>query len=274
MKNTNLFQKFCPLLFSVIFLICAYFVNVNNEKPLMFISKQDQSINFDSSFYTYFNLGLKRFISSSLWISTIIESDVEHYKQKDLNSWMFLRFNSISILEPMFYENYTFGGIYLSIIKDDIPGASIIYNKGLALFPNDFVLLRDAAFHFHFEANDFERSYQLHSKLINHPNASAIIISSFARLEKERGNTDAAFNILASKLAQLKDQNSFLALKIKNHLYALKAEKDLNCLNKKIPQNTPCSLRDYENNFYLRKDGVYYALKDWIPFAIKKKAPR
>ncbi|MGZ3810010.1 MAG: hypothetical protein ACXVCE_18140, partial [Bacteriovorax sp.] len=104
MKNSVLIQKIYLPLLSGLFLVAAYFVNINNEKPLMFISKQDQSINVNTSLITYVNLGLKRLISSSLWISTIIESDIEHYKKKDLNSWMFLRFNSIAELEPDFYE--------------------------------------------------------------------------------------------------------------------------------------------------------------------------
>jgi len=93
---SNLFKKILPYA-SVGFLLAgAYAVNVHNEKPMMYISKQDQTINFDSTLYRYFNLGLKRLLSSTLWVSTIIESDIEHYKQKDLNSWMYLRFNIIS----------------------------------------------------------------------------------------------------------------------------------------------------------------------------------
>lgn len=270
MKKSTLFQKLSLFIISALFLAAAYFVNVNNEKPLMFISKQDQSINFNTLLFTYVNLGLKRLISSTLWVSTILESDVEHYKNKDLNSWMFLRFNSISELEPLFYENYAFGGTYLSIIKDDIPGASIIYNKGLAVYPDDYSLLRDAAFHFHFEANDYERSYQIHSALIKNHQASAVIISSFARLEKERGNLDAAFNILSSKLDQIQDKKSFLAIKIKNHLYSLKAEKDLECLNNQNRKSKLCSRLDFNNHPYILENGTYYAAEKWEPLKIKK----
>jgi len=127
----------------------------------MFVSKQDSSINFNNNLYAYLNAGLKRFISSSIWISTILESDVEHYKSKDLNSWMYLRFNSISLLEPQFIENYRFGGVYLSIIKDDIVGASKLYRQGLAVYPDDYSLIKNASFHFYFEAKDVQSAYPL-----------------------------------------------------------------------------------------------------------------
>ncbi len=268
MKKIKFFPKVLPYFLSASLLGAAYLVNAKYEKPLMFISKQDQSLNFNSSFFTYFNLGLKRLISSTLWVSTILESDIEHYKKADLNSWMFLRFNTISILEPNFYEDYSFGGVYLSIIKDDIPGATVIYNKGLQIYPDDYSLLKDAAFHFHFEARDYERSYQIHSKLIKHPKVTAVVLSNLARMENERGNPEIAFQLLSTKLSQLKDQKSFFATKIKEQLYSLKAEIDLECLNR---NKGNCAYYDYNNRPYLKKNDTYYAEKPWTPLKIKRK---
>ena len=271
MKTLIYLKKYSLLVSAIFLLVVAFSINQNLNKPLLVLSKQNETWNLNDEIILKFNLGFKRLTSSLMWVSTILESDIEHYNKKDLNSWMFLRFNTISKLEPRFYENYAFGGLYLSIIKDDISGASIIYNKGLGIFPNDYALLRDAAFHFHFEANDYERSYQIYSKLITHPSAPTIVLSSLARLEKDRGNPDAAFNILFSKLGQIKDQNSFLALKIKDYLYAITAEKDLNCLNNKTLPTSTCSYRDFENALYLKKGDTYYASKNWIPFVVKKK---
>lgn len=271
MKNRILFLNISLFFLAALLLAAAYVVNVNNEKPLMNITKQDQSINFNASLYTYINLGLKRLISSTLWVSTIIESDIDHYKKKDLNSWMFLRFNSISILEPKFYENYSFGGIYLSIIKDDLKGASLIYDHGLKQYENDFTLLRDAGFHFYFEVQDYKRAYEIYSKLKNHPQASSLIISTLARLEKDFGNPEEAFTLLLNKYEQLQDKNSFLAKKIRSHLYALKAEQDLNCLNSKDKSKKTCSTVDLDGNAYIILNGSYCAQERWEPFKIKKK---
>ncbi len=208
-------------------------------------------------------------ISSTLWISTILESDHDHYKKKDLNSWMFLRFKSISNLEPLFYENYLFGGTYLSIIKDDLEGASLIYDKGLSFYGNDFALLRDAGFHYYFEVQNYPRAYQIYSKLKNNPRTSAIIISSLARLEKSQGNIEGAYELLLNRYSQLSDKNSFLAEKLRSHLYALKAELDLSCLNGS--EKKSCDTVDFFGNKYQRKNGPYEAIKPWEPFKIKTK---
>lgn len=262
-------KKNCTILLAVALFGASSFLSTRYEKPFIFITKQEDSLNFNDKFLVHYNLGLKRLISSTLWISTILESDNDHYKKKDLNSWMFLRFNTIGNLEPLFYENYLFGGTYLSIIKDDLEGASLIYDKGLSFYGDDFALLRDAGFHYYFEVQNYPKAYQLYSKLKNNPKTSPIIISSLARMEKSQGNIEGAYELLLNRYSQLSDKNSFVAERLRLHLYSLKAEIDLNCLNgieKKI-----CDTVDFLGNNYQKKNGSYEAIKLWEPFKITKK---
>lgn len=258
------------LLISLFLLTLSFGVSRKVEKPFVFISKQEGSINFNDKLLKRFNLGLKRLLSSSLWISTILESDIDHYKNKDLNSWMFLRFKSISELEPLFYENYAFGGPYLSIIKDDLEGASSIYNTGLSYYPQDYKLLRDAGFHFYFEVGDLIRSYEIYSSLKNHPKTSIQIHSTLARLESNKGNLPTAFELLLSKYNEQPDKESFFAKKLRQNLYAIKAEIDTTCLNT-IPRVEICSVRDLDNENYFIHEGKYLARKVWVPFRVKGK---
>lgn len=276
MKNRILFKNIFFLLLSVFFMTAAYTVNVNNEKPLMNVSKQDQSINFNSSLFKFVNLGLKRLISSTLWISTILESDIEHYKKKDLNSWMFLRFNSISELEPNFYENYAFGGIYLSIIKDDIPGASIIYNKGLSYYPNDYKLLRDSSFHFFYEAKDYSRAYQITQTIKNKFPSNASIVGMVSKLEAENGRLEDALATL-DEFQKNYPKGNFIGDKIFQNRYALKAEIDLNCLNNLKKED--CSRYDLNGILYLKTNHGFIAQSEWKlyrrkSFTEKEKAPK
>ncbi len=265
MKDIKLFKKFYLYLLSILFLSIAYVVNINNEKPLMFISKQNQSINFNSSLFTYFNLGLKRLISSTLWVSTIIESDVEHYKQKDLNSWMFLRFNSISELEPKFYQNYAFGGPYLSIIKDDIEGASAIYKKGLKEYPDDYSLIKDASFHFYFEAHDQALSEELFKKLKKFPNVPFYLLGSLVRVEASQGKYEEALTML-NEMQKKFPQETAIGMRIFDYRYSLKAEFDLDCLNNKKEN---CSTVDLENKPYIRIGASFKAQREWSPYRPK-----
>lgn len=263
-----------PLLIGLMLLSLsgAYYVSQKSEKPTLFISKQESGFNVDDSFFKYFNLGQKRLMSSIIWIMTILESDNDHYKNEDLNSWMFHRFNTISNLEPLFYENYAFGGPYLSIIKDDLKGATYIYNKGLSKFPDDFYLLKNAAFHFHFEVEDYQRSREIHKHLLHHKNINPILYSSLARIESELGNKEAAFTILLSNYNDLKKRNqTALADKTKEHLYAIRAEIDLECLNGKTTSNIKCNTHDLNGAPYIKDSlGRFKASKAWTPFKIKK----
>lgn len=260
------------LVLSVILLGYASVVSRKYEKPYLFITKQEDSLNFNDKLLANYNLGLKRLISSVLWISTILESDNDHYKQKDLNSWMYLRFNSISNLEPLFYENYLFGGTYLSIIKDDLEGASMIYDKGLSYYGGEYELLRDAGFHYYFEVENYNRAYEIYSRLKNHPKTSPLVISALARMEKAQGNVDEAYQLLLNRYNQTADKGSFIAIKLADHLYSLKAERDLTCLNSKTPAN--CETVDFLGNNYIKKNGVYVSVKPWQPFKIKRKKGR
>lgn len=271
MKLLNFLKNYSAVVVASGLLLISSVVITTISKPPIVISKQEATWNLNNQMLRRFNLGYKRLASSFLWISTILESDIDHYKKRDLNSWMFLRFNSISELEPRFYENYAFGGPYLSIVKDDLSGAGIIYDKGLKEFPEDYYLLKDAGFHYHFEVGDYAKSYKIFSKLKQNPRTNPMIVSSLARLETERGNLQVAFELLSAQLQALGDQNSFLANKIKMDLYAIKAEIDLNCLNQGLNN---CSKEDFYQKAYLNSKGKYFAAISWTPFRIKKNIRR
>lgn len=266
MKISKFFQQSILLFSAFGVLATASLINNKYPVPKTFISKQDSSTNFKNNLYRYFNFGQKRLLSSLLWISTILESDIDHYKEKNLNSWMYLRFKTISDLEPLFYENYAFSGPYLSVIKDDIEGASDMFKLGLQHYPSDLGILQNAAFHFYFEAHDFKRASEIHKRLIHSPKVSPIIISNLARMEHDSGNLEDAFTILENHYLALSDKESLVGKKIHENLYALRAEIDLECLNEK---KMDCRKVDYNNENYLILNGKYTAKNPWTKFKIK-----
>jgi hypothetical protein len=268
MKISKIFKQHFLIFNAFVFLAFSLLISNKINRPTLFITKQDSSLNVNTQLTQIFHLGQKRLISSLLWIATILESDHDHYKKKDLNSWMYLRFKSISDLEPRFYENYIFGGTYLSIIKDDLTGASLIYEKGLKEYPDDFDLLKNAAFHFHFEVGDRDKAYEIYSRLKNHPRVTPSMLSTLARLESQSGNLEVAFELLKGQYERLADKNSLIAVAIKKHLYAIKAEIDLTCLN---TQKTSCAKSDLDNMNYMYNGKEFIAEKSWIPFRPKEK---
>ena len=53
-----------------------------------------------------------------------------------------------------------------------------------------------------------------------------------------------------------------------SHIYAIKAELDLNCLNN---MNVNCNTIDLDGNKYLYKSNKYLAPKKWKPFKLSDK---
>ncbi len=105
-------------------------------------------VNFSGKF--------NKFLSSLIWIETLLDSNTDHYKGEPLQSWHYNRFNAITDLDPTFLEAYKYGGLFLSVIKDDIPAATELYKKGIAKFPQNYHLNLYGALHFITETNNYE----------------------------------------------------------------------------------------------------------------------
>jgi hypothetical protein len=254
------------LVTSIALLISAGFLNEALIKPDLDIKKQDSAVNINSDFLKLFSAGNSRLISDLLWITTLLESDHDHYKQKDLNSWMYLRFKTIATLDPLFLQNYQFGGKYLSIIKDDIYGAKEIFDKGLDLYPEDYELLFNAAYLYAFELQDSKNGFELYDKVSRFKKAPKFITTLKYRLKYEKDrNLELAFKVLSSSLQVETDKH--LIDKMKKDLYAIKAELDLECLNS---SKKKCSKIDYNGNLYINENGSYKSRLNFTKYGLKK----
>ncbi len=256
--------NYAAIFFSLLIAVCFFYSTKNvKPKPILEISKQDSAVNLNDKILSIINLGQKRLIADSFWIATLIESDIEHYKKKDLNSWLYLRFKTIIGLDPLFYHAYLFGGQFLSIIKDDIAGASDIYIKGLKIFPNDYWLNYHAGFHFFFEADNKEKAIECYKKIYDHPNTTIIMRSMISRIIADSGDLIDAFNLLLISYQNEKEEGE-IKRKLHNSLYAIKSEIDLGCLNSK---QSNCSFYDFNGDLYIRdSSGKYFAKEKWEKF--------
>jgi tetratricopeptide (TPR) repeat protein len=251
-----------PFTIATLFYGIALLINKDLRKPKIEISKQDSALNFNTTFLKVFSLGNKRFFSDILWVQTLLESDEEHYKQKDLNSWMFIRFNNVAELDPMFYQNYLWGGIYLSIIKDDRLGAAEIFEKGLKYYPEDYDLIYNAGFNYYAQLENYKRAYELFLKIQHHPKAPAFLPTLTAKIKFQHDfDYDGTIAFLLDQYKIAKDQ--MIISKIEKNLYALKAEKDLKCLNE---GKENCDLKDIKGTPYKMINGMYQASEEFTPY--------
>ncbi len=247
------------------FIFFFYFLNIlypATQKPEFNVSEQEKIVNFDINFTKFASVGQYRLLSSLLWVETLLFSDIEKYKEKDLRSWIYLRLKTITQLDPLFYDAYIWGGMYLAIIKDDLKGAADIYEDGLRYFPKDLYLNFNAAFNYYHQLHNYPRAIELFEQIKDHPKAPPFLNSLIAKLKANTGNIQDAFLIVKTAY-ETAPKESLLKKKLFKDLYSIKAEIDLKCLN---AQKNGCSTRDLEGQFYLYQNGKYKALNNWKPY--------
>lgn len=265
--------KHSYLIIFLVFFLVVNFINEQQTRPPINVSMQNKAININQNILSIFHLGEKRFISSLLWIKTLLDSDEEHYKKKDKNSWMFLRFNSIIDLEPKFYFAYFFGGRYLSIVKDDPAGAEVIQAKGLNLFPNDFWLNYDAGYNYYFELGEAEKAIKLYETIVLYPEVkkyTPYLPSVLGRLKASEGDLTSAYELLLKMYqSESNEKETALKRKLRDSLYNIKAEIDLKCLNS--TNDDQCNKKDFDGFPYIFKNGIFTTAKPFKKFRIFSK---
>jgi hypothetical protein len=250
-----------------LFFIAQGVLNTNIKKPTLEISKQESSLNIDVDFLRYASFGHARTLADLLWITTLIESDLEHYKKKDLNSWMYLRFMSIIELDPRRYYPYYFGGRYLAIIKDDIIGAEKIYLRGLKLFPEDFQLNFNTGYLYTFEFKDDKKALPFWEAILDSPKAPIFLPSLVNRIRASAGiDLEEVFNLVLVNFNTTKDEN--MKMKLEKDLYAIRAQIDLECLNNKKQK---CNTKDLLGNPYYLENGSYRAINEFKEYKVNRK---
>lgn len=130
----------------------------------------------------HFTLGYNDMLASSLWIRLLqdfefceggkfTEADfvkivaeekegVDKVLKRKMHAskcdkgWVYTMLNSITDIEPHFKIAYDTGAVLLSVLVDDREGARLIYDKGLAIYPNDWELNFRAAYHYLWELQE------------------------------------------------------------------------------------------------------------------------
>jgi tetratricopeptide (TPR) repeat protein len=108
--------------------------------------------------------------------------------------------DAITELTPDFRVPYSAGAIALSVLVDDREGATKIFEKAVARFPDDWVILYRAGYHFLFEVNDPVRAQDLLVRAARQ-GAPPWVYSLASRLASKEGQTELAVRILEQALA-------------------------------------------------------------------------
>lgn len=235
------------------------------------VSQQEKAININEHVVKGISLGQNRLLSSLLWAETLIKAGISHYKEGDLNNWMFLRLKLMTTLDPYFYQAYLYGGIYLSIVKDDDVGAEFIYDKGLRYFSDDLYLNMNASYHYLFEVHHYDKGLSALERAEKMPNSPPHIPRLIARFKAQSGKLEDARDHLVS-LMQGTPEGSEIRKKYLQQIDNIQIEIDLNCLNE---NKKKCNFRSPDGSAYKQNSlGKWYSQQPWESFKPKtKKAP-
>ncbi|MBI2521581.1 MAG: hypothetical protein HYV97_14290 [Bdellovibrio sp.] len=107
--------------------------------------------------------------------------------------------------------SYLVGGQYLSIIKDDLDGASYLYRKAMEKYPNDYSINYHAGFHFLYEAKDLTQAKIAYTRLSTVPDIQKkfpLLPKILARIDADSsGDDENALKILTQAYLELPDKH-------------------------------------------------------------------
>lgn len=257
---------------SVGLVFLANFYQSTFSQPKVELTKEQTAFNFSTQSLKLIQFGHSRLTSSLLWMATLLESDIEHYKGSN-NSWMYYRFRTIAELEPRFYLNYLVGGKYLSIIKDDVIGANELYALGLKQYPRDYWLSYHAGFNATFEMDDPDLGLEYYLNILGTEKLrreSPNIVSLINRLRVTREGIDleTAFKSVFEVYNTL--DAGGMRSNMEDILYSIRAQIDLNCLNFEH-DISKCRKNDFFGNPYIKTNGSWISRRPWREFKFKKR---
>lgn len=204
-------------------------------------------------------------ISNVLWIQTLLESDLERYVKSEQEDWIYLRFRTIAALDPYFYENYLYGGMYLSVIKDDLESAAEIFELGLLKYPDDYRLNYYAGFNYFYEIGDYQKGYDKLKRIENNPKAplSLKFVINKLRFETTR-NYEVTLAFLKETYRMTKSE--MIREKLAGDIYSVVSRRDLECLNGK---GINCNMIDAEGLPYFKNEkGIWTSRRHYKDYKI------
>jgi tetratricopeptide (TPR) repeat protein len=233
------------LLLGMLFIAWVVAGWLNNEEAR---PRRQADFIFPSSDVRYFTFGFNEIFSDTYWLRLIQDFDVcvnptapKDAPRTGLNrvhhctmDWSYHMLDVVTTLTPRNYAPYLAGSSMLSVVLDDIDGATAIYKRGLAVFPNDWQLNFQGASHLMVEVGDFDLAAFYFNRAVQN-GAPGWVAALSAKLFDKVGRTELAIANLKAQLKRAPDEK--FADAIKHKLYELEAKlEDETAAQKKARQ--------------------------------------
>jgi tetratricopeptide (TPR) repeat protein len=109
--------------------------------------------------------------------------------------WSYQMHDFITDLAPDNYIPHLYGPMNLSVIVDDIDGATELFKKSLQRFPDDWMIAFAAGYHYMTELEDFPKAAEYFHQASQHGAPNWVLLLS-AKLSSKAGRTEVAISVL------------------------------------------------------------------------------
>jgi hypothetical protein len=198
------------LLAALFFFLQGFFARPQAEQRTLYVAPPLE--------VKYLMSGFAAQAADSFWLRAI--QDTEYCEQLVSEaacvgkSWLFNMINLTVELDPYFIEAYYYGGLSLTILIQDVPGATIIFDKGVDRFKHEWPLLYTAAYHALFEQKNKAKAAKLYMMAANSGAPSWVRLSA-GKLAVDGGDRETAEEILNQMIKSEQDPQWIKQLKSK-----------------------------------------------------------
>lgn len=161
--------------------------------------------SFSADSLRLMSFGYPRVLSNLLWLRFMQHTPPERIDQNSV-SWIYLDLDAISTLDPEFKAVFQQAAIFLSVVTTDKKGAELLLEKGVRLYPNDWRILANMAYHQHFELENPEKAAEAYLRAGRIPGAPPFLAIIGAGLLAKRGELEESVRFLEEMKERTKDE--------------------------------------------------------------------
>jgi hypothetical protein len=182
-------------------------------------------------------LGLRLIAADLVWIDTLIKADVE--KEKDQRGALYRTVETIVALDPDNVIAYYIGGLYLSVIKDDVKGATALLLGGARYLDargqrmaGDWMIYFTLGYHLLFEEHDIDGSSEWFQKAGACEDAPFYVKATAQQFTTEKGMLEGGARMLSDFYRKLKTPEE--KRRVERKMLEVGARQELLDLNEKF----------------------------------------
>lgn len=186
-------------------------VSIQEKRPQRPVT-ENVTFSFNEGFPSFsgdslklMSFGYPRVLSNLFWLRFLQHTPPKRVEE-DSVSWIYLDLDAISTLDPEFLPVFTSGAIFLSVVTTDKKGADLLLKKGAALYPENWRILGNLAYHQQFELGDPISAADTYFKAAVLPGAPHLFSILGASLRAKQGDKLNSIKILEQMRDESKDK--------------------------------------------------------------------